>query len=251
MASKYVKWVGGGLGWALGGPIGALMGFVLGALFDNADDQPLLNEGQGPAGSRYRQDTPGSGDFYFAVLVLSAAVMKADGRQLKSELDYIKQFLKTNFGSEKTREYLQVLKRLLDTDIPLRQVALQITQHTSHAARLQLMHYLYGIAAADGHVDKREQDILHQIAGYLNISPADAASIKAMFVKDTGNAYKVLEIDQKASPEEIKKAYRKMAMKHHPDKVSDLGEDAVKAAQEKFNSIKEAYDQIKKERGMS
>jgi DnaJ like chaperone protein len=84
----------------------------------------------------------------------------------------------------------------------------------------------------------------------MGISEKDFESIKAMFFKDTKSAYKILEITPDASDEELKKAYRKMAIKYHPDKVSHLGEDVQKAAKEKFQQLNAAYEAIKKERGL-
>ena len=118
-----------------------------------------------------------------------------------------------------------------------------------YSSKLQLMHYLWGIAQADGHIDTSEKNLLEQIAANLGIAPADAESIKAMFVHSTDEAYKILEVDQNASNDEIKKAFRKMAVKYHPDKVSHLGDDYKKAAEEKIKKVNEAYEQIKKERG--
>ncbi len=71
-----------------------------------------------------------------------------------------------------------------------------------------------------------------------------------MFVPETDSSYKILEIERTASNDEVKKAYRKMAMKYHPDKVSHLGEDYRKSADEKFKKVNEAYEKIKKERNM-
>ena len=115
--------------------------------------------------------------------------------------------------------------------------------------RLQLLHYLFGIAKADGDVHRLEVNIISQIATYLGISEKDYESIKAMFYKDAAAAYAILEVTPDASDDEIKKAYRRMAMKHHPDKLRDLGEAYQKSAQEKFVKIQEAYELIKKERG--
>ena len=93
--------------------------------------------------------------------------------------------------------------------------------------------------------------MLEKISGYLGISKSDFQSIKNMFIPETDSSYKILEIDPSSSNEEVKKAYRRMAMKYHPDKVSHLGDDFRKSADEKFKKVNEAYDKIKKERTMN
>ena len=235
------KWIGGGLGWAFGGPIGALIGYGLGALIDGASASGLK---QLPSGQ-----TSG-GDFAVSLLVLTAAVMKADGKVLKSELDFVKRFLVNQFGESNSKEQLQMLRNILKQDIPVREVCFQIRNAMDYSSKLQLMHYLWGIAQADGYIDTSEKNLLEQIAANLGIAPADADSIKAMFVHSTDEAYKLLEVDQNASNDEIKKAFRKMAVKYHPDKVSHLGDDYKKAAEEKIKKVNEAYEQVKKERGI-
>jgi len=233
------KWIGGGLGWAFGGPIGAIIGYGLGSLLDGASGGiKQLPQGQ-----------TGGGDFAMSLLVLSAAVMKADGKILKSELDYVKRFLSSQFGNETANEQLISLREILKQDIPVRDVCFQIRNSMDYASKLQLMHFLWGIAQADGHIDSSEQNLMEQIGVNLGIGPADADSIKAMFVQSTDDAYKILEISQSASDDEVKKAFRKMAVKYHPDKVSHLGDDYKKAAEEKILKVNEAYDKIKKERG--
>lgn len=244
MEFKFGKWLAGGLGFALGGPIGGLMGFILGSLYDKAEDTLLIG-GEAPTDTQRLQ-----GDFYVSLLVLAASVMKADGKTIKSELEYIKGFLRTNFGVERTKEYLQVLKALLEKEFSTRQVCIQIRENTNHATRLQLMHFLFGIAAADGKVDTDEENLLRLIAEYMYINHQDYESLKAMFVKSADWAYKVLETEEHANDEELKKAYRKMAAKYHPDKVSSLGDDAINAANDKFQQLNAAYDHIKKQRGI-
>ena len=95
-----------------------------------------------------------------------------------------------------------------------------------------------------------ELEIIERISGYLGVASADFLSIKNMFIPETDSSYKILEIDPSSSNDEVKKAYRRMAMKYHPDKVSHLGEDFRKTADEKFKKVNEAYDRIKKERNM-
>lgn len=235
----YGKWIGGGLGWAFGGPVGALFGFFVGSFFDNTTVTTTTSIGQSQRG-----------DFVASLLVLTAAMMKADGKVMRSELDYVKRFLLNQFGEHASSQYLQHLKQLLDQSIPVNEVCHQIRDAMPHSDRLQLLHYLWGIALADGHLDASELRLLEQIAAQMRISQADYNSIKAMYVKDTESAYKILEIEKSASDEEVKKAYRKMAVKYHPDKVTHLGEEIKKSAEEKFKKLNEAYESIKKERGL-
>ncbi len=247
---SYSKWIGGALGWAMGGPIGALFGFALGYI---ADDSAFKGSKAQPSANRnyekYRHHT-NSGDFSSALIVLSAAIMKADNKLMKSELDYIREFFRKQFGEAAAAQQIGLLKELLKKDIQVKEVCEQIRYYMEHANRLQLMYYLFGIALSDGQVDKSEMHLIEQIAGYLGLSDKDYASLKAMHYKDKDAAYKILEIEKTATDEEIKKAYRRMAMKYHPDKVRGLGEQHEKAAQEKFIKVQEAYEQLKTERGM-
>lgn len=240
--AKYGKWLGGGLGWVLGGPIGGILGFIAGSMYDsmvNISARQHITEG-----------TTGD-DFFVSLLVLSAAVMKADGKVLKSELDFVKRFFSQQMGDARSQQYMLLLRDILKKDYSLHEVCEQIRTYMNMPLRLQLLHYLFGIAQADGHVDTNEVEVIRKISNYLGIAPGDYESIKAMFVKDSKSAYKILEITPDASDDEVKKAYRRMALKYHPDKVSHLGEEVQKAANEKFKELNNAYETIKKERGMN
>ena len=242
----YAKWIGAALGFFLTQHIiGILIGFAIGAIYDNTQ----VIRYDGGAGMPYDSYTRPH-DFTTSLLVLSAAVMRADESVKKAELDYVKNFFVKQFGVEETREHMRTLRELMKQDIPLQEVCQRIRLNIQYASRLQLLHYLYGIARADGSVDKSEVGVIERIASYLGIEQKDQESIKAMFYKDTESAYKVLEIDPDASDDEVKKAYRKMAVKYHPDKVGHEGENVQKAAKEKFQKVQEAYDRIKKERGL-
>ena len=236
---KYGKWIGGALGWAFGGPIGGLLGFALGSMMD------------GVSVSTTSIQPTQRGDFVASLLVLTAAVMKANKKIMKSELDYVRQFFLKQFGETQTDQQMLMLREILKQEIPLRDVCMQIKQNMDYAARLQLIHFLFGVASADNQVNADEVAVIEEIARYLNIQINDVTSIKAMFYKDIESAYKILEISPTATDEEIKKAYRKMALKYHPDKVHQLGDDIQNAAKEKFQKLNAAYEQIKKERGIS
>lgn len=244
----YGKWIGGGLGWALGGPMGGLLGFMLGSMFETGDN----NQGADFQGHPYisgRRPTQ-AGDFSVSLLVLSAAVMKADGVVKKSELDYAKRFFVSNFGEAKTLQLMRVLKELLEKEINIQDVSAQIRTAMDYSSRLQLLHYLFGIAGADSMTADSEIMMIQNIAGFMGLTSADFNSVKAMFVKEMDSAYKILEVNPDASDADVKKAYRNMAIKYHPDKVNHLGEEVRKAAEEKFQKLNAAYDEIKKRRGI-
>lgn len=249
--AKYAKWLGGTVGWAFGGPIGALLGFALGTLYDSASGD-VMNWGDPQEQPRYRTRThTTTGDFEASLLILTAAVMKADNSVKKSELEFVKAFLIGQFGEAKAKEQLLVLREILKKPIEIRQVSMQIRAYMDHASRLQLMHYLFQLANADKEMHGNEIDMLTRIAAYLGISKKDFMSIKAMFVvENTESVYQILEIPKTATNDEVKKAYRRMAVKYHPDKVSHLGPEHQQAAHEKFQKLTEAYERIKKERGI-
>jgi len=260
---SFSKWIGAVVGWSFGGPIGAIIGLALGSVIDNAADTPLLGEPQRGRKKR-RRDTyqrptyqrqtqkraqTRSGDFEVSLLILASIVIKADGKQDQRELDFVRQQFTNMYGKDRANNAFRLFKGIAKQNISKRQVCLQIKQMMDHASRLQLLHFLFGIAKADGLVTKDEISEIYTISGYLGISNRDYESIKAMFYNSTDNAYKILEIDKSVSDDEVKRAYRKMAKKYHPDRVGHLGEEHREGAEEKFRQVQEAYDHIQKARG--
>lgn len=246
----FTKWILGGLGFALSGtPIGGIVGFALGALVDEVQGGGTNTAGaQGPQ-PRVQQTT--AGDLALSLVVLTAAVMKADGKATQGELGHVRQFFNRQFGPQHGAELLRLLRDVLKREIPLADVCAQVRGHLNQAERLQVMHYLVGLAHADGGMDTAERNVLHTIAHHLGIPPNDLASLEAMFKRSAPSAaYAILEVDAKASDEEVKKAYRRAAVKHHPDKVAHLGEEVQRAAAEKFKKVQDAWDRIQKERGI-
>lgn len=241
--ARFGKWIGGGLGWVMGGPIGGLLGFLVGSIVDNTTVSTAAYS------SADMRTTPAA--FGVSLLVLIAAVMKADGKVVKSELEYVKDFFVRQFGRESATEATMMLRDLLKQNIPLYEVCNQISRSMDYSSRLQLLHLLYNVSLADGIIQIQEINTIDTIAQHLKINAADIQSIRNMFVPDTNSLYKILEIEPSATDEELKKAYRRMAMKYHPDKVSHLGEEFKKTASEKFKMVNEAYKKIKKERNIT
>jgi DnaJ like chaperone protein len=237
------KWLGGGLGFVMGGPIGGLLGFIVGTVIDSTTGTTTEYSS--------RPQKTAQGDFGMSLLVLVAAVMKADGAVVKSELDYVKQFFVRQFGRESAKEATLLLKDILKKDIMVRDICVQISKNMDYSSRLQLLHLLFNVSLADGKINKAEIDLIEKISGALGISSSDFISIRNMFIPETDSSYKILEVEPSATNDEVKKAYRKMAMKYHPDKVSHLGDDFRKTADDKFKKVNEAYEKIKKERNMN
>lgn len=246
---SFSKWIGGGLGWAFGGPIGGIVGFALGAMMDHMQGTgPDLQPG--PQERPHTRATTG-GDLAMSLVVLTAAMMKADGRVTQRELDHVRRFFSQQFGAQQAGQLLILLRDALKRDISVHDVVAQIRHNMPHPVRLQLVHYLIGLANSDGQVHRSEFELIRRIASGLGISDKDLGSLSAMFrTADPSAAYDVLEITRAATDDDVKKAYRRMAMKYHPDKVAQLGEEVQKAANEKFKKVQEAYEAVQKERGM-
>lgn len=245
--ANFSKWLGAGLGWTFGGPIGGILGYVLGSLvggFSESDIREYKNE------ARTGPNTV-SGDFEISLLVLAAIVIKADGKVDKRELDFVRSTFINMYGEDRAFRAFKLFKGIIDDkNISTRQVCLQIKHNMTHASRLQLLHFLFGVAKADGTVTQDEMHKIHTIAGYLNINEHDFISIKAMFYNEVNSSYKILEIEKNVSDAEVKKAHRKMVKKYHPDKLRNIGVEHMKGVEEKFRQVQMAYEHIQKERGM-
>ena len=234
MAENYKKWIWGTLGWAMFGPVGAVLGYALGSV----------------STKNIRNNRTGGGDFLSVLLVLFAAIMKADGIQKKSELNYVKQFFVSQIGIHDTKKLMQVFKKILEQDIPLNDVCSQIRSKMDEHSRLQVIHVLFGLSKSDGEIHLSEINKIKEIANLLGISKLEYKSIEGMYKEDLDSAFDVLGIQKESSNIEIKKAYRKMANKYHPDKIAHLGEEFREIAQNKFKSVSEAYNKIKKDRNI-
>ena len=244
------------MGFMTMGPLGALAGFAIGSLFDKAAD---AQEGYAPEENVYMGQR---NSFLFSMLVMSSYIIRADGRIMHSEMEYVRQFLRMNFGEASVEEGERILLNLFEqrkhmerTDpmafkYTIRDCGAQIAANLSYEQRLQLLDFLVKIAQADGHVCAAEIDALKEVAAYMQLNMQDVDSLLSLGGDSLDEAYKVLEISSSATDEEVRIAYRKLVLKHHPDKVAALGEDIRKASEEKMQAINEAKERIFKARGM-
>lgn len=237
------KWIVGALGWAMFGPIGGILGYYFTSKFEQLSQAAAAFQNSTIKNQEQRNS------FLMSLLVLSAAVVKADGKTTSQELATIRSFFATNFGPQAAVEAENIIKELITKDFNLYEVCEQVRTNMDYSQRLQLYQFLVSLGACDG-LMKAEIDILEVIAANIRLSKSDSDSIFAIYRPNNDSNYRILEIDPSATNDEVKKAYRKMAVKYHPDKVATLGEDVQKAAEVKFKAVAQAYEAICKERGM-
>ena len=279
-------WIGGTLGTMLGsGILGTLAGFCLGSIIDemmdsradsndyNTNKQDYYSQGNGYKQYQYGGQNGSSNahsneeqrnSFLFSMLVLSSYIIKADNKIMHSEMEFVRQFLHQNFGEQAVNQGQEILLKLFEIQ---KKQGIQVFRNTIHQScaeikhnmnvsqRLQLLNYLVIIAKVDGYVSPEEIKALKEIARHLGLTSKDVDSMLNMengarTNSNIEDAYKVLGLSSTATDDEVKVAYRKMALKHHPDRVATLGEDIRKAAEKKFQDINDAKERIFKARGL-
>lgn len=239
-----IKWIAAFLGYSFFRFPGALLGFIIGGVVERffSSSSSWFEVGS---------QRPTTAAFQLNLLALAATVIKADGSVKQQELQFVRNFFITNYGSQMAstifEKFNEEVKKERQNIPELTQI---FNQRAPYETRLQILHFLFGVANADGSISQTELSKVEQIAAALGIRPSDMESIKAMFVKATDSAYKILEISSSASDDEVKKAYRTMAKKYHPDKLQSKDPALIKGAQEKFQKVQEAYEAIQKERGL-
>ena len=255
------KWIGGYLGWITLGPLGGLLGFLLGAAFDamSSDTPSTQTYGQQTYSTRTQQQGDRN-SFLLSMLVLAGYIIKADGKIMHSEMEFVRQMLRQNFGSQAAQEGNDILLRVFDEAKrqgdygfrnTIRQTCGQIARNVDYSGRLQLLNFLVMIAQADGRVAPSELTALKEVAQWMQLSASEVDSMLHLEGDTLEDAYKVLGVSPDATDNEVRKAYRKLALEHHPDRVAKLGEDVRKAAEKKFQEINAAKDRIYKARGLS
>lgn len=271
------KWIGSALGWILSGGnvLGAIAGYCIGSMLSEATSTAERENGFNGNGNTFRNDYSDTqfnqrpfeedrNSFLFSMLVLSSYIIKADGKIMHSEMNCVRNFLRNNFGEQAVRQGEDILLKLFEMQKQqgattfketIRKSCVEISFHMNIGQRLQLLDYLIIIAKVDGTVSPEEVYALKEVATYLGLSAQDVDSMLNMEASSNqqiglDEAYKILGISPNATNDEVKAAYRKMALKHHPDRVSSLGDDVREAAEKKFQEINNAKERIYKARGL-
>ena len=266
------KWIGGVLGFMSGGPLGALLGVVFGHFLDKMSDAVNTPDTQGTYGGQggYQSQAYGRqnsqrvyegqrNSFLFSMLVLASYIIKADGRVMHSEMELVRNVLRQNFGDAASQQGDEILRKLFEEQKrsgasafrnTVSQCCAQIARNMDYSQRLQLLNFLVLISQADGRVDPSEVTAMKECAQWMQMSADEVDSMLGLGKDDLESAYKVLGVSPNATDDEVKKAYRRQALEHHPDKVAALGEDVRKAAEKKFQEINAAKERIFKARGL-
>ena len=275
------KWIGGYLGWIVFGPLGGLLGFLAGSVVDafssgtsqiggstsdsnNADYDNFRQryqqyQRQQQQQQRQQQQQGDRNSYLLSMLVLVSYIIKADGKVMHSEMEYVRQMLRQNFGSAAAQQGNDILLKLFEQERQqgeanfrntIRQACEQIARQVDYGGRLQLLNFLVMVAQADGSVPDVELRALREVAQWMQLSASEVDSMLHLRGDTLEDAYKVLGISPSATDDEVKKAYRRLALEHHPDRVAKLGEDVRLAAEKKFQEINAAKEKIYKARGL-
>ena len=230
-----IKWLAAILGYSFLRFPGAIIGFFIGSFIE------LLSKNSFNVRTGSYSIKPEK--FELNLLALSAMIIKADGKIEQKELSFVRNFFIAQYGKNRADSIFKTFNKEIKKEVQrLDEITRLFVQQTRYETRLQILHFLFGIANADGSVSDSELQKLSQIASGLSLNLPDFESIKAMFIKNTDNAYKILEVEPNASQDEIKTAYRNMVKKYHPDKIRSDNTAMIKGAEEKFREVQRAYE---------
>ncbi|MGI6222180.1 MAG: TerB family tellurite resistance protein [Prevotella sp.] len=295
------KWIGGFLGFVGGGGVlGALAGFCLGALFDKALDAVNTPDSQPKEGAhsafgqnesyaytqqaqQRRQEEGQRNSFFFSMLVLASYIINADGKVMHSEMEYVRNFLRSNWGEAARIQGNEILKKLFQKQKEIGyasfhqtivEACLQIRANMDYVARSQLFHFLYEIARADGVISQEEKEALLEVGRLLALSDFDIMNIigasqgsynyrnssynsgfygsgsnyrsagSATSEDELAKAYRTLGVSSSATDDEIRRAYRHLVLLYHSDKLAEGASD------EKIKEINAAKETVYKARNI-
>ncbi len=233
--AKYEKWLGAGLGFVVGGPMGSMIGYAAG-------------EQIGKPAKKY-SNTANTSEFETNLILLASALIKADGRVTREELDFVRSFFTDHFDPVHIEEKMAILHHCLERQYNTRKACDDLRISASMSTRVQILHFLFDIAIADTDLSQRERDTIFVIAGWLNINDIDFDRIRQSYIAEV-KRYNIFGLPHTATFEEIKAAYRRLVLEYHPDRNIDLPPAQQKALAAKFRQVQDAFEQIRAERGI-
>ena len=243
MARWKGKAIGAGLGFLFGGPFGAILGTITGDFFDKTTLKTISTK-------RPVSNYDKSLNFITHLVGILISIAKADGHLSVQEIKVIERaFVSFGFRGEDLSFIRDLIRHTSRVDLDLRAVCFEYKQYSSYEEKLSLLRIVYLVAFADKELHTNEERMINHIIGYLEINADDAFEIRGEFCSDNNKHYKILNVTRDASIEDVKKAYRLLSKKYHPDRVSHLGDEFATLASDKFQKINNAYEEVKKEKG--
>jgi DnaJ like chaperone protein len=186
------------------------------------------------------------------VCALLMEVARADGEVVRDEVRVAREYFEheLKYGPEALDLVRRHLKEFLHRPPSLDEAAATCREEMPRAERLLLLDVLYQLALADGPLQRAEQEALRQVARGLGFEEDTVRSVAARHLGDGEAHYTRLGLAPEASDAEVKRAFRQLAAAHHPDKVAHLGPGAVEQANRRFREIRDAYEEIRRLRGL-
>ncbi len=185
---------------------------------------------------------------------ISAQLINVDGKVETVEIQTFKNFFQTklNFSNSALLWVEDLLRSELKKEHSLEELSQEINNQFSSELKLVMLELLYQIAHSDFEFHAKEEEFLNKVVKLLGISSEDQQTVynrhsgtSSASSSGNGQYYKVLGLAEGASQEEIKKAYRELVKKFHPDVVAHLGEEFRRLSEAKMKEITQAYEKLK------
>lgn len=197
--------------------------------------------------------------FVWLLVQILISIAKIDGTVSKEEISTIQRFFQHNLRYDQTRMYWvkDLIRDAVDSTQSMESLLLEFRNTFAYEPRLILLELIYQVLYTKTYVPDAELKVARDIADYLQIKEYDKRTIEAKYKygrqqqdspgtsSSTDRYYAVLGLSPGADKDAIKKAYRKLSMKYHPDKVNHLGQEFRAVAEEKMKEINAAYDFLK------
>ena len=182
-------------------------------------------------------------------------IAKADGKISQTETQMIRQFFisQLNFSGAQIEWLNDIIETAKRSTSDIQSLASEFTTQFGYESQLMLLNMVYNVAYSDGEFHQAEAKLIDQLAILLKVSAFDHQRIKMAFeaqygdianAKNDDKYFAVLGLTNTATKDEIKKTYRELTKKYHPDKVHHLGQEFKVQAEKKMQEINEAYDEL-------